>query len=344
MKKLAVMFALFSVLTLPVAAEDGLNPTSEQLDQAIQQMEKLGIDSSKLPNKDQLKKMLSGENGRRIRALAKKMQQQNPEQFQQIQEKMKQRFDKNGDGALGPKELELAQQAFRQRQSDHANQNAGDHPRVNDRARDHFDRNDDGHLGPHERDAARKAIKLRRSNQNGGQPNDGPSTSDRALNHFDRNSDGQLGPRERAAAIQAQQRRQPTDSQNAIRLKRRTTDSPSSLNGAQSQDARRRSGNQPQAADQGTRPADMSFNRSSRLGGQQPRANSGSRQPQGSRPSPQTSRSNRSRTNLTARSRTSQSSDGASRRSSPTGGANRSNATANRAGASRGGPSARGGR
>ncbi|MBI2477505.1 MAG: hypothetical protein HYV60_02290, partial [Planctomycetia bacterium] len=181
MKKLVVMLALLSMFGIPVAAQDGLNPTSEQLDEALQQMEKTGFDTSQLPSKEKLKQMLSGENGRRVHEMAKKMQEQNPEQFQQMQQKLLQRFDKNGDGTLGPRERELAQQAFQQRQSDGSGQDQGNRPQPGDRALERFDHNDDGELGPRERDAARDAFQQRQSNADTGEPSNRPAASDRVL-------------------------------------------------------------------------------------------------------------------------------------------------------------------
>lgn len=157
MKKLIALLALFSALSVPVAAQDGLNPTSEQLDQALQLLKKGGFDTSKLPNKGELQKMRSGENGRRVREMAKKMQEQNPEQFEQMQQKLLERFDRNGDGTFDPRERELAQQAFQQRQNDRSDKAPGDRPQPGDRVLNRFDYNDDGQLGPRERNAANEA-------------------------------------------------------------------------------------------------------------------------------------------------------------------------------------------
>lgn len=252
MKKLVAMFALFLACSLPVAAEDGLNPTSEQLDQALEQVKSMGYDTSNLPDREKLKQMLSGESGKRFQEMAKKFQEQNPEQFRQIQQNIQQRFDKNGDGTLGPRERELAQQAFQQRQSNRSGQASGNRPQLGDQARDHFDRNDDGQLGPREREAARDAMQQRRSNSGTGQTGDHPSTSDRVLNRFDRNDDGQLGQRERKAANEARQQHQHQHQQGT---------------------------------DRGPRPDGAGANRMSRPGGEQgqQRANNDSRPPQ-SRP------------------------------------------------------------
>lgn len=134
MKKLVVVLTILSLLSVPVTAQDGLNPSSEQLDQAIQQMQKMGFDTSKLPSKDQLKEMLSGENGRKLHEMANKMQQQNPEQFQQMRDKMQNRFDKNGDGTLGPREREMAQQMMKQRRANATNGQPSDRKTTSDKA------------------------------------------------------------------------------------------------------------------------------------------------------------------------------------------------------------------
>jgi len=157
MKKLVALLAICCMSSLPVIAQDTSNPSSEQLEQAIQQVQKMGFDTSKLPSKDALKQMLSGENGRRMHELAKKLQEQNPEQFQQMRDKIQDRFDKNGDGTLGPRERELAQQAFQQRQGDRRGPVAGNDTPPSDRKLNRFDRNDDGQLGPRERNAATEA-------------------------------------------------------------------------------------------------------------------------------------------------------------------------------------------
>lgn len=117
MKKLSAVLALFMGLTVSVAAEDVSTPTSAQLDHAIEQAKRMGIDTSKLPQKDQLMKMLSGENGRRLRDMAKKLQEQKPAQFQQMKDRMQQHFDKNGDGHLGPHERDAANKARQQSQA-----------------------------------------------------------------------------------------------------------------------------------------------------------------------------------------------------------------------------------